>query len=162
MDLVGTAVWTEYQRLMDEAHDTFNQATLVWHRYSYGLDYSGRDRANDTFEQINLKVLLDFNYYHKWPINDTTPSGELDRMNVFCYINRNYLNSIGKLTLQGNLAYGDKFRDRFIYQGVVYKSFGETEVSQAPNNPLHVAIILQRQETMTGDTPDTRNKGIRT
>lgn len=160
MDLVGTNAWNAYKALMDDAHDTFNQDIIIWRRYHSGLDYDGRDNEQDTFDEIVLKVLMDFNQYHKWPINETTLSGELERMNVFCYVNRKYLQSLNRLTPEGNFDYGNRLRDRFIYQGIIYKSFGETELSQAPDTPVHVALILQRQETMTGDTAENRNNGI--
>ena len=39
-------------------------------------------------------------------------------------------------------------------------AYGDTPLSQGNTGPYHIGIILQRQETMTGDTQDTQAAGI--
>lgn len=160
INLIPDNIWAKFTKAMDSAHLTYNKDVVVWHRYKFGLDYNGRDHENDTFEDRNLLALMDFNQFHKWPINATELAGELDRMNAFMMLNKNYLQEAGYLTPEGNFNYGDKVRDRFVHDGVIYKAYGDTPLSQGNTGPYHIGIILQRQETMTGDTTDTQAAGI--
>jgi hypothetical protein len=160
-DLVGAANWAKYKDLIREATDTFAQKQVTWRRYSYGFDPNGEDLGdNGAFEEIDMRGLLAHNYYLKWPINLTTTSGELERMNTYLMFDKRYLQDNGWLSLQDNFNYGDKVRDRFIIDGIIYKAYGDTNLSQAKDEDLHFALILQRQETLTGDTEEVRTNDI--
>jgi len=162
-EIVSDSEWTEYKRLFNEDFkDTFVKGVCIWRKQVANIDRHGEGNSEALWEEKVLECLMDYNQFHKWPINATTASGELDRMNAFMYLNRSWLESEGLLTASGNFDFGSRYNDRFIIQDIVYKCFGETELAQEQVNPIWLGIILQRQETMTGDEVDSRNAGVQT
>ena len=64
-------------------------------------------------------------------------------------LNLKYLRDNGWLNSNGNFDY-DVSMDRFIHDGIIYKSTGETKICQAQDEPLLVMLILKREEINTG------------
>lgn len=149
MDRVGSANWQKYKDVINDGHDTFNGATIVWHKSRGGLDRWGEDNETERFEQIMLKGLFVFNYFRTWPVTYTTETGELDRQSKVLMLNKKYLQDNGWLNAQGRLNY-NAAADRFEYKGEFYKDAGYTELSQAQSDELHIMIILKEEEKSTG------------
>lgn len=150
MSLIPLAGWDYYKALMRKAHDTFNQDTLTWLRAS--------DVVNRFNEQEDLAPtitpilgLIGFNSFRTWPMTLQQSGGELDNQNMIVYFNKQYLSENGWLKPNGYLDYKPD-KDYFIHRGIKYKSEGDTFVSQAYDDPLHVMLILRREELMVGET----------
>jgi hypothetical protein len=149
MDLIGADTWEHYKSIIRDAKDTFDQAIITWIRSKGGLDYHGEDNATERFDEIGINGLMIFNSFRTWPITRFTETGATDQENVVLQLNRRYLDELGYLTADGDFAFNPT-ADRFKYLGKVYKAAGDTPISQAPDDPLHFYIILQREETDTG------------
>lgn len=151
MSLINAITWDKYKDIINQAHDTFNQHTIVWKRSLGGLDRNGEDNLSERFENIELKGLIDYNYIRKWPITNVTTTGELDRQTMVLILNIKYLSDNGWLNVNNNFNFNFT-SDRFIDQGITYKAFGDTPLSQAYDNPLHIMLVLQRDEIITGNS----------
>ena len=144
--------WAAYENIINNAHNYFNKAKVVWHRLTTGLQRYGEDnKSNNTYEEITLECLITYNIFRTWPINENTPSGLLDRENIVLMINRKYLTDLGYLNTDGFFAF-DPGQDYFTHMGQTYRAMGETAVSQTKSDPLHFYIILIRQKTETGNS----------
>lgn len=149
MDRIGSTNWQKFKDIIRDAHDTFNQDTVIWHRSSGGLDRFGEDNVTETFELIPIQGLFLYNYFRTWPITQTTESGEIDRQTKVLILNLKYLGENGWLDNWGKFAY-DAAADRFEFKGEIYKDMGSTELSQAQNEPLLFSIVLKEEEKNTG------------
>ena len=149
MDRVGSANWNKFRKIIRDAHDTFNQETIIWYRSLGGMDRWGEDNVTERFEIITLNGLFLFNYFRTWPITYTTETGELDRQSKVLLLNIDYLGENGWLDPYGKLNH-DAAADRFEYRGELYKDMGNTELSQAASTPLLTAIVLKEEEKKTG------------
>lgn len=148
---INQVQWAKYRQLMLDAHESFNGNNLTWKRKTAGISRFGEDPVY-TFSDINLKVLVQGNYFRNWPITQTTESGEIDKENVLVLINKDYLSGLGYLTSNGYFNFNPG-EDRFILEGLKYKAFGDSTVSFDYNSSIHIAIILKREETATADKP---------
>jgi hypothetical protein len=149
-DLVGNSVWAQYKSIINDGHDTFNQDQIIWLKSRGGIDRNGEDNLTEQFAVVTLLGLFDYNAFRKWPINQTTDTGELDRQTEVILLNIKYLRDSGYLTPAGNFNF-QQDADRFIHKGIKYKSTGQTPISQAKDEPLLIMIILSREEILTGD-----------
>lgn len=149
MDLIGASNWAKFKAVMRNAHDTFNQDIITWRRWVEGTTQLYNEEPSGTFVEINLKVLMFYNTFRTWPITQKEVSGEIDNQNTVVMINREYLGELGYLTAEGQMDYQPD-KDYFYHRGKVYKPEGDTLVSQAHNDPLHIYLILRVQEGMTG------------
>lgn len=148
---VTNAQWQAYERLMnDNAVESFSQAIVIWKRRVFKKDAFGQD-GPDTYVNIELLALINFNSFRTWPITKHSTAGELDYQNMLVQLNRAQITEQGYANESGDLDYDPAF-DRFIYNGVLYKAEGDTPVSQTRNSPLHQYLVLARQETSTGTT----------
>lgn len=105
----------------------------------------GEDDKN-IFTTSTLEVLVGYNVYRTWPINTVTNSGEMDNETCYILMSKTYLISKGLINDAGSINL-DLTRDRFIIDGVPYKSSGDTPSSQAHNIDLLYMIILKRLKT---------------
>lgn len=147
---ISDKVWTRYKRAIDDVHSDFNQAIIVWKKYIENLSRYGDDSVKQTYLDIPLQVLIQYNMFRTWPMTSETDSGALDMESITVYINNTYLQSIGYLTSEGNLGF-DPGMDYFEYNGQSYRASGETPVSQAKDTNLFTFLILKRLPTKTGD-----------
>ena len=141
--------WDLFKGIINQAHDLFNKKIITWHRSNQSLDLHNEDYENTTFTDIFLEVLIDYNDFRKWPINVGTETGELDDQAIVILINLSYLDGLGYLNINGNFDFSAS-EDRFIIDGITYKAWGDTPVSQAYDQPLLEQIILVREEYLTG------------
>ena len=148
-DLIGSINWGNYRNIIRDAHDTFNQDTLIWRRFRWFMNYHGEDDTQGTFELIPLRGLLKYNDFKVWPLNTPTTSGELDRQTTVAIFNLDYLEENNWLNTERQFIFNNA-RDRIIHRGIIYKSTGDTLLSQAFDIPLLVHLVLTREETDTG------------
>lgn len=146
---ISPAKWAQYKAIVNNAANSFNQSVLIWVR---GVDKieAFREEEHESGNRVNLKVLIGFNSFRTWPITMQSQSGELDNQNMLVYINKQYLRDLGYLTSTNYFNFSPDI-DYFIYQGIRYKCEGDTPVSQASDDELHVTLILHREEVLTGN-----------
>lgn len=149
MDLIGSANWANYKSLMLSAHDTFNQKTVTWFKSIGGLDRDGEDNLTERFTQITLLCLLIYSDKVTWPTSQYTESGKLDKSNQALMFNMQYLDSLGYLDSDKEFIYNPD-TDRILNEGSMWKCSGSSNLSQAPDGPLHCMIIMQKQVVPTG------------
>ena len=147
---ISTLQWNVYKGIINNAHNFFNQDTISWFRNDFNMQRHGEDSTSSMgFTMINLKCLNTYNFFRTWPMTDETISGKLDKESMVVLLNKKYLSDLGYLTADGNLNF-DPGSDYFIFQGQKMTSSGETPLSQALDEPLHIMLILKREPTETG------------
>lgn len=152
--LVSDAKWDAFRDLIKDAHDTFNQDTITWRRATKSVPRYFEDNIITSYTNIELQCLIGFNSFRTWPLTKHTESGELDEQNMYAMFSKDYLEELGYLNSEGyfNFKAG---ADLFIHRGILYKPEGDTFFSQAGSDPLHVVIVLSREELFTGDAGPT-------
>lgn len=153
--LISDAEFAEFKSLMKDAHDTFNTKVITWYRKTTKTNRFGEDVLGH-YTLVPLNVLLNYNYMRTWPITLTTETGELDKQTVQVMINKQYLTELGYIRSEGRFDYNPDV-DRFDIDGLVYKAFGDTPVSQTGGDDILITIILKREETQTGDISNAQN-----
>lgn len=152
MSGVPAAAWNKYKAIINKiAAPNFNGDTLTWVR---GLQTvtQFQEQEEPSGVTVDLKVLIGYNFFRTWPITERDQPGEQDNENMLVLINKKYLKDLGYLTPAPNEYFN--FRpdaDFFIHRGIKYKSEGDTFLSQAYNDPLHLQLVLRREEILTGD-----------
>jgi hypothetical protein len=150
MSTITPAGWARYKKIMRSAHNMFNQDVLTWVRYVDTI-VKFNEETTDNGEVIVLNVLCSYNYFRTWPLSKHDSQGELDNQNMAVMINREYLSELSYLTPQGYLKF-DPGKDYFIHRGIKYKCEGDTFTSQAYNDPLHILLVMRREEVLNGET----------
>lgn len=147
---INDRIWEKYKKIINTVHNDFNQATLVWKKFTEKLNRYGDDSNEPNYTDIPLNVLIQYNMFRTWPMTQETDSGALDAESITVYINNKYLSDLGYITINGNFDF-DPGMDYFIYKGQQYRSSGETPVSQAGDTDLFTFLILKRVPTKTGN-----------
>ena len=152
--LVSDADWAKFVKVVADSHDTFNKQTITWVRSDGSFNVDGEDENKNTSD-VSLEVLLNYNHFRTWPITRTTETGELDRQSVVVLINVDYLRGLGYINVNNNFQFSAD-EDRFIIEGIKYKDYGFTKVSQAQTTVgvaegLLIQLVLAREETETSD-----------
>lgn len=140
--------WELYVNTLNAWHsDVFQQPIIhkkfIIYRNTYGED------TDPVFEDNVIKGLVQYNYFRAWAVTQATTTGEIDKETCLVYFNKKYLEETGNLTSEGNLDF-DPAMDRFILDGLVYKSSGESTAAQAYDKSVFYFIILKREETNSG------------
>jgi hypothetical protein len=146
---IPQAIWKRYRKIIRDAHDTFSQDVVIWKRAVEVVLLYNEDNNISNYDNVELKVLIGYNYFRTWPITRKTGAGEIDEQNMIIIINKDYLNELGYINAQGMFNFKPD-KDLFLHRGILYKPEGDTPISQAYDDPLHVLIILRREETETG------------
>lgn len=143
--LISNKVWDHYKNIINDFIDTdTGKQKIIWKKYiDIPLQY-GEDSGQDYID-IPLEVLVGYNSFRTWPINLATVSGELDNQNLAIYISGRLLKELGYTNEHGYWDF-NRSQDRFILNGITYKSSGDTQVSQAKDEPLLFQVILKREE----------------
>lgn len=142
--------WKKFKNVIHTASKDFGHKEITWRRSRLGLDRWQEDNAGTVDIDVTLNVLCNYNYMRTWPITLPTDSGELDRQSVQLIFSKPELALGGYITPEGNFNYNPDY-DRFIMDGLVYKPFGDTPVSQAHDEDLLISIIVKREETNTSE-----------
>jgi hypothetical protein len=150
-ELISEADWAAYRQIINDASDTFGQQPITWNVVTKRLAFSGDDRDPDTISHISLVGLCQYNVFKLWPNTKESDGGELDKESMAIILNKDYLRNLGYLNGDGNFNYNPEM-DNFTINGEIYYPAGDTQVSQAFDDPLHIYIILKRTPTPTGQT----------
>ena len=111
----------------------------------------GEDDDENNYERIPLQALINYNAFRTWPLNVGTPSGELDEINCAMLVSQKQLVEKGLINNKGYWTF-DAALDRFIINGELYISKGDTQVAQAKDEPIVFQVLLRRQEDGTDTT----------
>jgi len=148
---ISTAAWNRYKDIINEAHDDFNQDTITWARHQQTRVELFRDGIENNYQEVELKVLVGYNYFRTWPITSHDGDGELDSQNMVLYINVKYLKDNGWADINNYLDFNPA-NDFFIHRGIKYKGEGDTFIAQAKDEPLMFLLVLRREEETTGNS----------
>jgi len=148
-NLIGNTGWANFRAAMKDAHDTFHQKDIVWHRQKANMDRYGEDAANG-YDTVILKAQLNYNYMRSWPVTFRTETGDLDRQSVQILLNKDYLRENGYINAAGYFVY-DQSLDYFVIDGLKHVPMGDTPVSQAYEDDILFTIIVKRDDTRTGE-----------
>lgn len=149
IDLVGSANWDLYKTIMRNAQETFAKKTITWKRFQGANDRFMEDNSSATFTDVTLEVLLEYNAFRTWPVNQPKDFGEQDKENITILINKAYLSELGYINSNGNFAF-DKVMDRFVFDGQSHCAAGDTQVAQGNDDGLFEMIIVRRDAIKTG------------
>lgn len=147
-NLIGLNNWNKFKKLIDDAHDSFSQDIVIWRRSELKISFFNEDDRYE-YQDIELKCLMEYNFFRVWPTTRRTISGEVDGTDISMLLNLNYLRKQGYLNDKGYFNFNAD-RDYFFHQGIKYKCEGHTPISQAHDEPLLIQVILRRQEKETG------------
>lgn len=151
MAFLSQTDWDLYKAIIDEFHEDVNQEPITWRKYVNVIDRYGEDKDPKNFQDIPLLGLVQYNYFRSWPINKAMVAGKVDKESVLVYFNTQYLIDSNHTNVNDLLAF-DPGKDLFIIKGLIYKSFGESQVAQAKDKTLLQFLILKREEIPTGVT----------
>ena len=142
--------WGNYREIIDSVHDDFNQADLLWKKALKKLDRF-KEGSGQTYSDITLKCMIQFNVFRTWPMTKETDAGAIDTESITVFLNNTYLKGLGYIVDNGSFKF-DPGLDLFEYKGQRYRSSGETPVSQVNNNvDLFTILILKRLPTNTSE-----------
>lgn len=143
--LIPDKVWSAYKNIVNDFIDAdAGKQPIIWKKYvNQPLPY-GED-SGMVYLDIPLDVLIGYNSYRTWPINKATVSGEVDNQNMAIWVSARLLRELGYLDAGGYFNF-DRSYDRFVINGIVYKSSGDTQVAQAGNEALLFMIVLKRED----------------
>lgn len=142
--------WQEYRDIINEWQEDAFQQEVTWNRLITSLSKNGEDN-NERFKDIKIKGLLQYNNFRAWPITLPTDTGEIDKESCMLYLNIKYLKDNNYTNAHNQFKF-DPAMDRFTINGVKYKAMGDSQVSQAHDQPLLLFIVLKREETITSET----------
>lgn len=149
---VTQAQWAQYKAIINGVQDSFNQQTIVWKPLQNNLQRYGEDGPDDMgYGTINLKCLIDYNAFRKWPINQGTESGVIDKESIAVIFNIKYLRDLGYTDSNNNFIFNPD-DDYFIIDGLRYRSAGDIKVAQASDEALLLQIIMRRDTTKTSES----------
>lgn len=130
MAKVRQSAWDAFRKAVNDfAEDAFQQP-ITWKRSLGGLDRYGEDNLDENFENIELRVLSQYNYFRAWPLNKLTETGALDGQSLAVFFNKQVLLTLGYIDANGNFMINEQ-ADYFILNGIKHKPSGTTDVSQA-------------------------------
>lgn len=143
--------WNRYKNTIDWFATQANNVNIIWHRYVKQLDRYGEGLV-DSYIDVELPVLISYNYVRTWPIAKNTETGQIDSENCEMYLNKQQLADLGYLNESGYFNFNPDM-DRFTLNGIDYRAQGDTEASQAGSTELFQLVILLRIPKSSG-TPD--------
>lgn len=150
--LVNDSIWKKYKHIVQNFIDRdAGLQEVIWLKHiQYPLPF-GEDDDENNYERIPLQALINYNAFRTWPLNVGTPSGELDEINCAMLISQKQLVEKGLTNNKGYWTF-DAALDRFIINGELYISKGDTQVAQAKDEPIVFQVLLRRQEDGTDTT----------
>jgi len=150
MSHMNQSDWDEYMDVLNEWQKDAFQQPLTWKRHRDIIDPNGEAPIRSP-EIIELKGLIQSNYFKSWPVTDTNSTGEIDKQSILVYFNIDYLIENGWADSNDYQFKFDPGYDKFIVNGLEYKPMGEAQAAQANNRPIFLFIILKREEVSTGE-----------
>lgn len=152
MSLIDSSIWHKYRQLINNASASFNNEDIIWHRLTIRLDRDGEDSGNspNSYQEITLKSLIQYNVFRTWPIDRSTDTGLINNQSIMIIFNKDYLNELGYINQNNNFDLNPD-ADFFTLHGVDYKPMGDTPAAQADNDPLLIFIICERMRVASGE-----------
>lgn len=148
--ILPNSFWKQYRSILKDFFESFGQDTIVWLRNEKIIPIYFEDMTTKTSE-VSLNVLVGYNDFRKWPVTKRSDEGNYSGQNLIILIHLDYLDDLGYLDSNKNFIV-DEHRDKFLIRGRRYSIEGITQVSQAGDTPTHIQIILQVDETKTGES----------
>lgn len=149
--IISDQEWAQYaddiNKFMDL--DSGNQV-ITWLRSVRSLGRMGDD-SKPAYKEIQLKGLFQYNEFRSWPINADTVTGEIDKESVLCFLNLDFLRKNNYLNEHGQFKFKPSL-DKFIINGVRYKSKGDSQTAQAQTNPLLYFMVLTKDYVESENT----------
>jgi len=143
--LVSAQMWNTVKKTFRQFHDDVEKQPVTWYRSSGGLDIHYSDKNTETYKEIHLEGLIEYNFRRSWPIDSVTPVGTIDGEHCRLILNKTYLEELGYINADGYFAF-DPGADKFKISGKMYKALGNSDVSQNSTSTLFATIILKREE----------------
>lgn len=140
--------WQAYEDVINEWQEDAFQQDIIFRQEVVTQDRYGED-YNKRKKDKTIKCLILYNYFRSWPMSNMNHIGELDKESCLVYFNIADLRKQGLLNAHDQLQFSPAY-DRFIINGVMYKSTGDSQAAQAHSKPLLIFLILKREETTTG------------
>lgn len=149
--LITDEEWAQYGEDINNFMnvDAGNQE-IIWLRNVRSTGRMGDDSKPD-YREIPLKGVFQYNEFRSWPINTDTVTGEIDKESVLCFLNNEYLRQQGYLNEHGQFKFKPSV-DKFILNGVRYKSKGDSQTAQAQTNPLLYFMVLTKDYVESENT----------
>jgi len=147
--VVHPTQWQAYRDIVNRYHLSVGKQKIIWKRIIADIDRYGEGFTAKT-EDIELEVLMGYNDGRTWPVDRIDTPGVRDKENLWLYLNRKHLEDQGFLNANGYLDFNPG-RDRFYVQGIEYKPSGDISSAMAEDNPLYIMLVLEREETPTGN-----------
>ena len=145
MNRIPDSAWQKFSTILTDFLDESGKKVITWKRAITQPMAFGEDSDEAFYPDILLEVLVGGNYARQWPINKGTISGELDNQNCTLWVSSNKLLELGYLNADGYWDF-DRTLDRFIIDGITYKTSGDTTLAQAKDKTLLFMVVLKREE----------------
>ena len=142
-------IWNTYIKVINAFSDSVSEQEILWKHMSSNIDRWQEGMAKK-FEDRNMLSLVQANTFRTWPVDTRTDAGIIDKEYLHLFINLQYLRDKGWLTSGGSLDFNPDY-DRFWINGQEYKPAGDTPISQAGDQLIFYILILEREETKTGN-----------
>jgi len=143
------AEWERYTQDLFEFSKLTALQTITWRKLTKRISRFGEDKGT-SFTDITLKGLIHYNAFRVWPINKIREVGTDDKEYLHILLNNEYLKSLGLLNAHSYFKF-NPFEDRFIVNGITYRTSGDTPISQGKSAPLYSIVILERDIVNTPD-----------
>ena len=125
--------------------------TIVWCKHINQMLSHGEDTI-PAYCRVEMEALCTYNAFRNWPLNTPSISGEADEENCSILVSMDYLKNLegGRyLRTVGNSGVDTYWdlnwqEDRFIINGLTYRSSGDTQLAQAKDEALVFMVILKR------------------
>lgn len=135
--------WERYHKVINDFNAEAAQAEFIWKRRRLTISRDGEDADVETYDNITLKGLFQFNTFRTWPITEFTETGQEDKQSQVLWLNLKYLTNLGYVNQHGLFNF-DPTSDIFDYLGNLYEASGDTPAAQAHDKPLMFMIVLKR------------------
>lgn len=143
MKRIHVKKWGAYKKLIGDFMDQDAALKPIkWLIYMEAPSLYG-EGSEPKYKATDLNVLISYNVYRTWPINSSTVSGEVDKETLVILVSKKYLLESNLLDVNGYWNI-DITRDRFLIDGIIYSSSGDTLSSQASDSDLLFMVILKR------------------
>ena len=154
--MINSVQMNRYKNLINKIDGSFNKDIITWRRTNIAtIPEFFEDNLRNSYVDIELQVLIGYNYFRTWPITKDTLEGAHDEQNMVAQFNLEYLKTLGYTTADGYFNFEPE-DDRFFHRGIKYKAFGDTFTSQAGDEPLMFQIVLRRDIIATGTDRTTQ------
>lgn len=150
MATVTPTQWQRYKDTINGIAGSFNKQVIIWKPLLGEIPRYGED-GSSSYGTISLECLVDYNAFRKWPINQGTDAGVIDKESIAVLFNINYLIGLGYTDANKNFTFKPDL-DYFILDGQRYRASGDIKVAQASDEAILLQIILKRDTIITSES----------